>query len=100
MSQKENKPLWQLSVEELRGIIAEVVDDKLHSQLIQEQKQNTPQYVYGIKGIAQLFNCSIATANQIKHSGLIDDAIMQINRKIIVDAELALQILKRKGNFK
>ena len=50
------------------------------------------QYVYGIEGISSLFNCSIPTANRIKASGKIDKAIKQIGRKIIVDAELALEL--------
>ena len=47
---------------------------------------------YGIKGIAETFGCSIPTANRIKKSGIIDKAITQIGRKIVVDVELALQL--------
>jgi hypothetical protein len=36
------------------------------------------------------------TANRIKQSGKIDKAITQIGRKIIVDAELALELAGRK----
>lgn len=54
------------------------------------------RYVYGLAGIAQLFGCSIPTANRIKKSGKIDKAIRQIGRKIIVDAELALELAGRK----
>ena len=54
------------------------------------------KYVYGLAGIAQLFGCSIPTANRIKKSGKIDKAIRQIGRKIIVDAELALELAGRK----
>ena len=36
------------------------------------------------------------TANRIKQSGKIDKAIIQIGRKIIVDAELALELAGRK----
>lgn len=53
---------------------------------------STPKYVYGLSGIAQLFGCSIPTANRIKKSGRIDKAIRQIGRKIIVNAELALEL--------
>lgn len=49
--------------------------------------------VYGIKGIADVFGCSIPTANRIKKSGVIDDAISQVGRKIVVDADLALQLV-------
>lgn len=54
------------------------------------------KYVYGIRGIATLFGCSIPTANRIKQSGKIDKAITQIGRKIIVDAGLALELAGRK----
>ncbi|MBR8725493.1 DUF3853 family protein [Bacteroides pyogenes] len=48
--------------------------------------------VYGISGIAQLFNCSMTTANRIKASGRINGAIMQNGRTIVVDADLALKL--------
>ena len=54
------------------------------------------KHVYGIAGIASLFGCSLPTANRIKKSGKIDRAITQIGRKIIVDAELALELAGRK----
>ena len=54
------------------------------------------KYVYGIPGIARLFGCSLPTANRIKKSGKIDKAITQIGRKIIVDAELALELAGNK----
>lgn len=54
------------------------------------------KYVYDIAGIAKLFGCSIPTANRIKKSGKIDQAITQIGRKIIVDAELALELAGKK----
>lgn len=54
------------------------------------------KYVYGIIGIAKLFGCSIPTANRIKKSGKIDKAITQIGRKIIVNADLALELASKK----
>ena len=47
--------------------------------------------------IARLFGCSIPTANRIKKSGRIDRAITQIGRKIIVDADMALELAGRKS---
>ena len=55
------------------------------------------KYVYGISGIARLFGCSMPTANRIKKSGKISKAITQIGRKIIVDAELALELAGHKS---
>ena len=57
---------------------------------------STPKkYVYGLKGIQELFNCSKSTAYNIKRSGRIDAAISQIGNTIIVDAEKALELLKK-----
>ena len=55
------------------------------------------KYVYGIGGIARLFGCSMPTANRIKKSGKIDRAITQIGRKIIVDADMALELAGHKS---
>ena len=79
-------------------------EEFLYLQQNSEQKEvsativnnTTKKHVYGIAGIARLFGCSIPTANRIKQSGRIDRAIIQIGRKIIVDAELALELAGRK----
>lgn len=54
--------------------------------------ESSKRYEYGIRGIAKVFGCSIPTANRIKKSGRIDRAISQVGRKIIIDADLALQL--------
>jgi len=90
----KEKPIWQMTGEEF-----------LFLQQNSEQKQVQPvtlsetqkKYVYGIGGIARLFGCSIPTANRIKQSGKIDKAITQIGRKIIVEAELALELAGRRS---
>ena len=61
--------------------------------------QETPKQkrlVYGIAGIAQIFNCSMTTANRIKKSGRIDAAITQNGRIIIVDADRAIELFNNK----
>ncbi|GAB6394503.1 MAG: DUF3853 family protein [Bacteroidales bacterium] len=76
------KPLWQMTGEEF-----------LFLQNNSKTAATTDrQIVYGIRGIAQLFGCSMPTANRIKKSGIIDNAITQVGRKIIVDAKLALEL--------
>lgn len=74
----------------------ELVLKQLPQTVVETQKEER-KYVYGIAGIARLFNCSIPTANRIKASGKIDKAIKQIGRKIVVDAELALELAGRKN---
>ena len=63
-------------------------------QAPQEVKEH--RKVYGIAGIAQIFNCSMTTANRIKRSGRIDRAITQHRRIIVVDVELALELFNNK----
>ena len=58
------------------------------------------RYEYGIRGIAKVFGCSIPTANRIKKSGVIDSAITQVGRKIIVDADRALELAQNKKGGK
>ncbi len=59
-----------------------------------QEAPKTPEkrMVYGIAGIAQIFNCSMTTANRIKASGRIDRAIKQHGRIIVIDADLALEL--------
>lgn len=64
---------------------------------VQPAADKDKKYVHGIGGIARLFGCSIPTANRIKKSGRIDRAITQIGRKIIVDADMALELAGRKS---
>lgn len=86
-----NTPIAMLTV----GQLVDVLSSKLPTTVIETQKEER-KYVYGIAGIARLFNCSIPTANRIKASGKIDKAIKQLGRKIVVDAELALELVGRK----
>ena len=57
-------------------------------------------YVYGLQGICDLLGCSLATAMRIKRSGVINAAISQYGKVIVVDADLALDLLKAKNNAK
>ena len=63
------------------------------AQKAQQQEAAKPRNrVYGLKGIEQLFNCSTTTAWRIKNSEWIKPAISQVGRKIVVDADLALEL--------
>lgn len=93
----KQKPLWQMTGEEFLFL-------QNNSRQISTQSFETidlsKKYVYGILGIAKLFDCSLPTANRIKKSKKIDKAITQIGRKIIVDADLALELASRKTTDK
>ena len=78
------------------GQLMELLEQKQAPAEIKEEPEKAKRLVYGIAGIAQLFNCSMTTANRIKASGRIDDAITQHGRIIVVDAEKALVLFNNK----
>ena len=89
-----SKPVWQMTGEEFIMLSRHAsVQTEAQPQPVTDASR---KYVYGIPGIARLFGCSLPTANRIKKSGKIDKAITQIGRKIIVDAELALELAGKK----
>ena len=51
------------------------------------------RYVYGLKGIQSLFGCSHLTAQRYKDT-FLKPAVMQQGRKIVVDAEKAMDLFK------
>lgn len=92
-----DKPLFNLTIGEFMELMQEsreqvesVPTTPACSQVI--VGNDNKKYVYGIDGIARLFDCSRATANRIKKEGKINGAITQIGRKIVVDAEKALEL--------
>ncbi len=89
-----SKPFWQMTGEEFI-MLSRHASGQTETQP-QPVTDTNRRYVYGILGIAKLFGCSLPTANRIKKSGKIDKAITQIGRKIIVDAELALELAGKK----
>lgn len=89
------KPLWQMTGEEFL-FLQRHAESEVQQQSKTVVPDTTKRYVYGIGGIARLFGCSIPTASRIKKSGKIAKAITQIGRKIIVDAELALELARQK----
>ena len=82
--------------EELCFLITKSVESTEKSTSPKASKGN----YYGIEGIARVFRCSVPTANRIKKSGIIDKAITQIGRKIVVDADLALSLAKESGGIR
>ena len=92
----ENKPLWQMTSGEFMEFLKEGLNRTVATEPVSHLANTPKKYVYGIAGIAKLFGCSIPTANRIKKSGKIDQAITQIGRKIIVDVELALELAGKK----
>ena len=68
-------------------------------ELLNTGKQNEPvriqesekRYIYGLRGIREEFNVSHATAQRYKDT-IIKDAVLQQGRRIIVDADKAMEL--------
>lgn len=89
------KPLWQFTGKDHEYMLKHVLMESFTS--VDAEPSSQKRYVKGYQGIASLFGCSKSTAQRIKKSGIIDEAITQVNRKILVDADLALQLVKESG---
>ncbi len=85
------KPVWQMTGEDLLTLIGGA-DENEGCNSTKGNDANGQRYEYGIAGIAKIFGCSVPTANRIKRSGIIDKAITQVGRKIVVDVDLALTL--------
>ena len=94
---KSDTPLMMLTVSQFQALVASCFADK------QEQPAQEPipvkRYVYGLKGICDLFGCAHSTAQHLKDN-VINEAISQNGRKIIVDVDLALQLFQENNNKK
>jgi hypothetical protein len=74
--------------------------DLWQSEKIQEKQEGQTEkksitYVYGLRGIRKLFDVSHATAYRYKET-IIKDAVSQNGRKIITNAEMAIELFNLK----
>ncbi|WP_292008902.1 DUF3853 family protein [Chryseobacterium sp.] len=75
-------PLWKLTVEEFLEIIKSLNSENRHE--------------YGLKGLAKVLGCSVSKASEIKSSGMLDEAIIQKGKIIIIDKQKVLELFGRK----
>ena len=93
MNKNLNTPIWQLTVGEFLELHAKTETPK---EVVVVSSNTEKRYVHGYNGLAELFGCSETTAGTILASGVIDKAVSQVGRVIVIDAPLALQLTKRK----
>ncbi|OUO01350.1 DUF3853 family protein [Bacteroides clarus] len=55
---------------------------------------NLPQFVTGIKALAQILGISVSTVSRMKADGLLDDAVFQNGKTVIFDTHKVLEILR------
>ena len=83
------KPFFSMTGSEILQLFGTIAEAKTVSQDFTEKK-----YVFGIRGLASILKCGMTNAQRIKNTGIIDDAIYQAGRKIVIDSEKALQLIK------
>lgn len=76
--------LVQINMEELEAAFRKILDTRA----------SQPRLVFGIKGLAELLNVSIPKAQNLKNSGILDEAMYQIGRKLAFDADKVLALQK------
>lgn len=86
----DNTPVGALTVGQLKEVMGVDIQEEVSIFNTSAEKK----YIYGLAGIRRLFNVSHATAQRYKDT-IIKDAVMQQGRKIIVDAEKALELFNK-----
>lgn len=88
MRYDDNMPIGVMTIGDLRELVAEMIAAKPQED---KKPEFTGRLVYGLHGISRLLGVSHVTAQRYKDSFLAP-AIRQHGRKIIVDADMALQL--------
>ena len=93
--------LIDLTVDDVRWIVADAVREVQAANKAEEVRREASasaikgdRYAHGISGIARIFGVSRSTANKIKRSGVIDEAISQCGRSIVTDSVRALELTR------
>ncbi|WP_026315442.1 DUF3853 family protein [Riemerella columbina] len=88
------KPLLTMTGEEVLELFSVVFEQE--TTRLDFTSENL---VYGLAGLARLMGCGKTKAQQVKNSGVIDDAIIQNGRKLIIDGPKALELIKNQNEL-
>ena len=83
----DTTPIASLTVGELKEILADA------RPTVQKIDATAKRYVYGLEGIEELFGVSHVTAQRY-NATFLKQAVSQRGRKIVVDADLAMELFK------
>ncbi|WPO84627.1 DUF3853 family protein (plasmid) [Chryseobacterium sp. JJR-5R] len=72
------------------------ISDLTVAEYLNIQSLAIKKYEYGIIGIAKIFGVSRNTAQKIKNSGVIDDAVYQNKNTIVIDISKAIELFAQK----
>lgn len=91
----EGAPLYSLTVEEFTQLLDDRIAAALGNGKAISVNKPSGNYVYGLRGIQQLFGVSHKTAQEYKDT-FLRPAVMQNGRKIVVDADYALELFNER----
>lgn len=98
--QSSDRPVWSLSVDEIKGVVRGVVYDAIadimsidNDKVLISVPQEQSKYIYGLAGICKEFCCGHNTAQRLKDT-VLRDAVLQAGPgcKIIVDRAMARRL--------
>ena len=72
------------------GQLVVLIQDTIKKETVKHTEQD--EFVEGLSGLAQLLGVSVTTAQKIKNSGILNPALGQVGRKIIINATKAREI--------
>ena len=91
----EATPLAMLTV----GQFKEVIASAMPREEIDRKPETTPNYIYGLAGIRELFGVSHATAQKLKNT-VLAPAVKQCGRKIVIDARMAIELFSNNKKYR
>lgn len=95
MNYNDNTPITFLTVGQLKEVLG-IDDDQIAKQRekgTESSNAEQKRYVYGLRGIRQLFGVSHATAQRYKNT-FLSDAVSQQGQIIITDVDKAMELFK------
>lgn len=89
------KRLIDLTAEDFVELMAEAIKRANNTEAteVNGKVQSVSNHVWGIDGLKVLLNCSARKASQLAH-GPIAPAVTRVGRRLMIDANQALQLLK------
>lgn len=89
-------PIAMLTVGQLKEVLNQAHNGNLIPVEVREQADPAKRYVYGLGGIRRLFGVSHTTAQRYKDT-FLKEAERQNGKKIVVDADKALELFNKQG---
>lgn len=98
----DDTPIVMLTIGQLKEVLREILSSATTPLTNNEQTEryNSDEYVFGLRGICDLFGVFLVTAQKYKNTWLAP-AVKQRGHKIIVNRKMALELFnawKSQGN--